>query len=86
MEVSAGWELRTFCEHLPCNLMHPGATWWHYIPHGFRVIELLKGDENSLVMRRSGVQIPEAALWIWIVLRVSGNIRGTLLVESLACD
>jgi len=62
MEVSAGWELRTFCEHLPCNLMHPDATWWHYIPHGFRVIELLKGDENSLVMRRSGVQIPEAAL------------------------
>jgi hypothetical protein len=41
---------------------------------------------QTLVMRRSGVQIPEAALWIWIVLRVSGNIRGTLLVESLACD
>ena len=41
--------------------MLPDATLWHYVPHGFSVIELIKGDENSLVMRRSGVQIPEAA-------------------------
>jgi len=66
--------VRTFCEHFPCDWIHQSDT--------VGVCVLLESEPtldpphgpNALVMRRSGVQIPEAALIV---------LSPTLIVDSL---